>query len=491
MLAVLAYYVLADVIHGDAAFDIAHTVGPVVLACILAVGAYRATRVNRYAIWMPLFWFRISTATYFGVGAVLHNVMNLTTLTNMQGFFHALPYHVEIHNYIVALSVLSVLGTAWLFGAIFRKQKAVVALPNDKSLLFLAAIIIAAPAYMVKYLVVFPYAMGAFGDIVIPGTITSLARLAAPGLFLLALWSFRTSKLLSVCVCVLALIDSGAGVLRFSKADAIVPVLMLSMAILMYRVSAFRLALTALAVLVVFFTLKPIAAGGRNTLNERYGAIRVGTLSERLEILQLHMSQFGATSHLEARQSFSRLVYLPSVALAIDLYDRQVYGATFNNVFTVFIPRALWPDKPIYDHGRKFTAHVRGADASSSTWMGWFGEAYWNAGWWGVVLAMVPAGAILYGWSRYSVATLERRSWLHLPVVFLAMYLGIRTDGSLVNELVVVSVMGVLLHFMANFATWILLAPARPEFRNSQQRSNVPRVAPVRRSPHVRGGFRP
>jgi hypothetical protein len=62
-----------------------------------------------------------------------------------------------------------------------------------------------------------------------------------------------------------------------------------------------------------------------------------------------------------------------------------------------FVPRLLWPDKPILSRGRWFSVQYRGLDedTTSSSAMTMFGEGFLFFGWTGVCLGMAIAGAVL------------------------------------------------------------------------------------------------
>jgi hypothetical protein len=88
--------------------------------------------------------------------------------------------------------------------------------------------------------------------------------------------------------------------------------------------------------------------------------------------------------------------------------------------------------------------------------MGYFAEAYWNRGWAGIFMAMIPLGAVFFAFGRYAQFVLQERKWLHFPGVFFGMFLGIRVDGSLVTEVFVSSLIALAYHFIANAGSTIL-----------------------------------
>jgi len=76
-------------------------------------------------------------------------------------------------------------------------------------------------------------------------------------------------------------------------------------------------------------------------------------------------------------------------------------GETLSTLEYAFIPRILWPKKPVVSRGAWFTTYIgmapRPQEATSSTGMTAFGEWYWNFGLVGEVAGMFLIGMLLGG----------------------------------------------------------------------------------------------
>ncbi len=76
-------------------------------------------------------------------------------------------------------------------------------------------------------------------------------------------------------------------------------------------------------------------------------------------------------------------------------------GSTMTDLYYAFIPRILWPEKPVVSRGAWFTTYLgmapSEAEATTSTGMTTFGEWYWNFGIPGVIVGMFLTGALLSG----------------------------------------------------------------------------------------------
>jgi hypothetical protein len=81
-------------------------------------------------------------------------------------------------------------------------------------------------------------------------------------------------------------------------------------------------------------------------------------------------------------------------------------GNTIADLYYAFIPRILWPEKPIVSRGAWFTTYLgmapREEEATTSTGMTAFGEWYWNFGIPGVVIGMFLTGALWGGLWRFA-----------------------------------------------------------------------------------------
>ncbi len=75
-----------------------------------------------------------------------------------------------------------------------------------------------------------------------------------------------------------------------------------------------------------------------------------------------------------------------------------INGETFYQIRYFFIPRLLWPDKPMMVRGAWFTSYLgssaRETDSTVSIAMEAAGELYWNFGYPGVTIGMFVLGAM-------------------------------------------------------------------------------------------------
>lgn len=420
--------------------------GPLALAAILFAGAAARVRASPLALWTGLFWLRVSAGVYFGLGTVAHLLMNETTLTELQAFHAPEPDTIALFNAVTTASILVLLATV-RFAATFWPLEASPA--SGEGELLPAALLFAALGYGVKLLVILPQEAGAFGDTVVPGALTSLSYCAPAGLFLLALWAVRNKPALLPLVLALGIADAALGLVRLNKSEALLPLLMLALAFLHRRTSLPRLALAALLLAGGFTLIERTVGEARDTLLASLGPETPAGLADRLDALA-HASLRLDEAADGYQGALVRISYVNAAAPALAFHEAGQPGASLLFIPWVAIPRVLAPQKPVFSMGRDYTVLLGGPE-TSSTWIGYFAESYWNLGWLGLPLVMVPLGLAFFLSARYAVWAVSEERWLHFPAVFLGIWMGIRTDGVLAGDVAA----SLLLATLAGLAAWL------------------------------------
>jgi len=453
--ALVGFAVFTGLFDGSGALLQANLIGPLGLALVLLAGAAAAVQREPAALWTGLFWMRLSTAVYFGLGSVADRIMNETTLGALHDFFAATDVEIARFNLLAVLCSLIILGTVALAAQLWPQHSTKPQATDDR-LMLASALLFGLPGFATKYLVVFPNSMGAFGDdVVLPGALTQLVWLAPVSIFLLVTWTLRNRPSWLLPVAILVLADAFAGVLRFSKGEALLPILMLVLAILQHHFTIGRAAIALIVVIAAFPVLQTVTSAGRAELGERYNTIRSASFEERFDILADVLAHGPPERHADLQGALIRIAYVHAAAPAMAFYDAGEPGNSLSYVPLVAIPRLLWPDKPIFDMGSRYTEMLTGSD-TSSTWMGYFAEAYWNLGWLGVPVVMIPLGLIFFATGRYTLWTLRNGQWLHFPAVFLGMYTGARTDGLIAGDVAASTLTILLVYPVARIATPVL-----------------------------------
>jgi len=246
-------------------------------------------------------------------------------------------------------------------------------------------------------------------------------------------WQF-TARPIKLIALTLFIIELFSGILTFSKyQEVIFTMLSLITGVLIRRASWKFMLLTLLGMGLIFAMINPLITLGRAHI--AYDA--QNPLATRIEILQdaykalLNPNEVFITKTLESTarvnleemnkleervRAIGRRIEVASIqGYLINEYNDGRSGSTLLNFWVTFIPRIVWPQKPITTnlgaelHMKYYNAPNQIYSALAPTYSA---EAYWNYGPLGVLLVSILLGLAI-GWlTQYS---------------FLAVY-GIRSE---------------------------------------------------------------
>jgi len=434
---VLAFYLFIWGFLDDlASMSRANAIGPVAMMAVLLAGAACQLRRQPCAIWVPLFWFRIATSVYFGLGQIAPYLANDTTrlfIRSLYWFGEDEAFKVGLIN---ILSVLTVLGTAAVVerqGAL-RRYRTGPSTTSPSSQTYFFALFFLILGGIARYLIVLPGTLG-FADFP-PGIVQPFAKSYAVGLFLLTLLALRGNWGAAVTVAVLAPVDIVVGFLTFAKTEVLFTLLFVFLAVLHHRLTVWRILVGALVIVCVYSQLDPYIHYGRDEIMRSHKDAGV-PLERRLEIISQFNGHLNEGATVAERQSaLSRFSYINAATMVIQYHDYGNVGTSLQNALVVLIPRLIWPSKPeITGVGKELYLQAT-SQVGSSISPGLFAEAYWNFGWMGIPMLMIPLGAILCVFSHYSFNVMQREAWIHLPAVLLGVLAGVRVDGWYVADII-------------------------------------------------------
>jgi hypothetical protein len=435
--AVTSLYLLTGLLYEQEGCFVANLVGPVALVILLGLGALRMTRAERSAIWACLFTFRVSSAIYFGLGSLVPYVANSATWLNLHAYSYFDDVDMMKFNLIVAVSILTVLATCTAFDAVrpYRYDlQPIGAGAGGGRRLLISSICFYVPGAVVQYFVLLPHYMGWTTD-VLAGALGSLGSLMLIGIFLFTSWSITYAPAMFPVAASVVGLECTVGMLLFNKTEIILPIIMLLLAIFTRGVTLVRMGAVFVALVIIFAFIQPLVSYGRTKLSQDYGGVTGGGLIERLEIVESYFTVgVTRTGTEETQESMLRISYISIGTAVINAYDRGQPGNTLEDILTVFIPRFLWAEKPIITRGGEELATMQSGEEGNSVSAGFFAEAYWNFGWFGIPLLMIPLGVILTMLSRFTLNVFRREAWIYMPAVFLAFRIGGRVDGLYVAD---------------------------------------------------------
>jgi hypothetical protein len=412
------------------------TAGISVIA-IMGLGCRALLRSEPMAIWSPLFWFRVAYAAYYGLGALVPYVANDATLVAMQSLYRFSDEDVLKMNLINVVALICILIGTRIVALHLRARDGAPppSTPTDTLQLFMLIFLLAGG--FTRYAILLPVAFG-FSEGIVPSIVGIMGRAYSAGLMLLIIVALRRGRFLLMIAAVLVLIELAVGVLSFNKSDVLITILCVLLAFYHHRPSLVRLGVGAGIAIAVFVILAPLVGYGRDRTIELGGGRQVATLEDRLNIVSSYL-EGDAEKRLgesEVQGALARFSYVNAATMVIAWHDVGRPGTSLEHALTALVPRLLWPDKPSMTEvgGDLYTAATGNIGTSISA--GLPAEAYWNLGWWGILLLMPSFGVVLALLAHAATSIMAQERWLFLPVVLMGVQVGTRVDGHYVPDII-------------------------------------------------------
>ena len=410
-----------------------NVIGPFAMMTILMYSAYAMFAKSRILIWTSLFWFRLAAGVYFGFGALVPYIVNESTLNQIFNLYF-FDTHVNFKvNTIFCLGIFIVLILSSQFFAVFGKKRlpSFDAVNEKKTLLNLAVLFLSAGAF-IRYVFVVPYALG-LSNYILPGSIATLGRVFYVGIFLMIVYGIRYNNKYMYLAVFLVLIEILVSISSFTKGELLLVMIFAFIGFIYDGVGKLKLFAGVACILVAYSTFQPLVGYGRQqvALQAKYAPV---SISDRLKIVEKYISGEYEAPLDEIQSDLSRLTYSNVATFVVNRYDFGFPGETMDKAIYIFIPRLLWPGKPIMTSAGVELNYLVFSSETSSLGVTQIAEAYWNFGWFGVIFVSAGLGLIYSLFSLFSLRVMAQRDWLMLPVVFLGVVVGFRVDGTLTAD---------------------------------------------------------
>jgi hypothetical protein len=176
-----------------------------------------------------------------------------------------------------------------------------------------------------------------------------------------------------------------------------------------------------------------------------------------------------------------RLTLLPVNALLIEHADAGYRIGWFPIIaaFDNFIPHVIWPNKPNINFGNQY-AHTVGMlgsdDYTTGISFGMFSEAYYIAGWFGLLVAIPLLVGAMFIVVEWVVGSLHQGPW---PFVMIVYFIHAASDAIL-SQVPVIMVTITAELVITVVVTRYILAPIGNFFTVTKRQPHLPRRMPVR-----------
>lgn len=449
-------------IYGGDLIALTNYIVPTVLVSGLIIGGFKLITRDISSIWSPLFWNRVVLIAYFGVGSIVPLFVNNETKNLIEAFYRFFPEDVGKYNLIVCIFVLLYFTFVLLTIKIsdnFKTDE----LKFEKSRIseLYIGLMLLFTGLSIYYFIIMPNNFSIY-TIQIPNIVTEIAQGVNIGIFLVALWALKSKSSIIYLIYFTVFIQFVFSILELNKSSAMFPLIMLALAYIYHDPNIKRIALCFLSLISIFLVIAPPVSHGR-----AYGDyIRVNdeaiSFEVRADALLSYFDENTRFEESELQVGWVRLSYVNAATFAISQYDNGNPGDSLRNIFLVWIPRFLYPDKPaITDVAKEFNVAATGSDTSQST-PGIIGESYWVMGWPGVFIFSAVIAIISTLWSLYTIAVLRSGAWHLFFIVLLGMRAGSRLDGMFVSDVMGPLGYALIGHFVLQFLNRLLTEPKAP-----------------------------
>jgi hypothetical protein len=434
MMVIACIQVAAMFTAGDELWPILNFVTPLLIAVLLFGTGLRIVLRTPSAFLSPIPILLIASAFQFGVGPL---IWPLNARLEDVGRTQA-----EIEFAMFRGNTLSVVGLyCVLVGVIAYRRWLRPRAPQNWPADWLVTgesqqqLCICASVFMVVGIYAFlnaqiPYEFGLTDDPP-PGVYLSAAKLFPAGLLLMtAAVTRRPSLGWTALWFVAAVINLALALLMFSKSASVMAVLLITIGVYISRERRSELIFGLLVCLSVYWFMSPVVAAGRIEIARanRGGEFFRATFSERMHIFEdVVADRARGELRTNPSEAWGRLCFTEFQAWAMQMYDHGAKGDSFDAITFMFIPRFIWRDKPIIEPGKAVTELIYG-NASSSTAITVFGEAYWNGGWMALIATSLAVGLLLAASESVTCFILERRWYVASPAIFAGMLMAGQLD---------------------------------------------------------------
>ena len=265
---------------------------------------------------------------------------------------------------------------------------------------------------------------------VMAGTWRSLTNLLLVSIILAGAYSGKGASIYRVLAICFTVIQVVVGFLMLNKSQALLPIVAISIGY-GWRLGVRKIALPSIAALTIAFLL---IASPVSSVRNTYGLDTYINLDTRIDVLWSLLSSPRTNSINNEYFPWARLCYTPAQAAGMMLYESGSGGYDFEKIGWVFLPRFLFPDKPIISSAGADLHYKISGYMNSSAGLGVFVDGYYNYGLIGVVFSSLIVGLILSCTTIFANLIIKKSALLWLPLALSGDYMAYRIDGFLVGD---------------------------------------------------------
>lgn len=404
---------------------------PIYLVFVTGFSAYRVARAVPAALWSPAFWLLVSTAVFFGFGPLVEVYGNYETQLRLSvGRVAISEGELFKSNQLSIISIFFLFFGFWLHTQVLngKWRTALTAGRNQQQFTFqpeTLTIVFIVGGMILVHAIIMPSQWGQL-NILVPGALTSVSSIVNVGFAMAAYLGVLGSKRMKLILVLLWPLHLFLTVLSFAKSALMIALLLPAIGAFVGHRRILWLVAAALLISGVYSVSQDFVHYGRAEIYDASGTISDASYSDRVRIaVEYFTLDEGKNAFLDLADEeqgwWMRLNYSSMQAIGMRYHDEAVGIDTLSNVWTMFIPRIIWPDKPVYvGPGARFYTLITG-NTGTNVGITVFGDVYWQFGWVGIVIIIPAIGWLFAMMAWRSIESINQLDFIRMPLVLLSV----------------------------------------------------------------------
>lgn len=395
---------------------------------------FRMARLVEGSIWTPLVWFPVQSAVFYGFGPLVRAYGNEVTQIILANHYLSIsPQELFRAHQLSVTGIFMVLLGIFLH-AILRAKVWKSPRTNDRPLFnpFKLGLFFVVTGGCFRYLVLKP-AQWDLIDILIPGVLSNLGQIVDLGFAIVAFCAAVGNKKARLVMLTLFPLHVFLTTLSFSKMEIVIALLLPALASFVAHRNTRKLFVQLGLIVAAYMVLQDYVHYGRAQVYERTGTISQAGYVERVGHLVDYFGAFAVEVDQDYEQEgekqgwWTRLDFSGVQVHAMDRYDNGFANPQLHEAWIRFVPRAIWPEKPIlYGPGLElYRLLSSNEDGYSFLGLSIYGDLYWQYGWTGVFIGGLMVGWFLAILITRSLVAIRRQEFLMMPFVLMSLQVGL------------------------------------------------------------------
>jgi len=396
------------------------------------------------ALFSPITWFVLACSIYYGFGSLFYSFGGYEGINYIDGWYFVDDSDLVNVNHLNVIAITLTL----LFFSLIMKLRLISPKSHstpDSDLITLAdrfAFIGLSITFLGRFL-----AATKGSEYLLPGIINNLTVFAHAALFLYSILFFKKVPGSKLRFWILMPVLGGLSVASLMKQEILQFLMAIILANILVKANFKYILKIGIFSIVLLPVLVIITSFGRSLLwsNTDLEDVSLVTTAQEFSILISDLTLLrdevasrndrqneiaGQSSAITSAISFvwMRFVQAPAQAAAIQYRADGDSGDSFELLKWAFVPRLIYPDKPIITPGVDYQMRLTGTDIGGSASPGYWADGFWNHGWYGVVIVSFVLSIFFAWFTQFNVQSIATGSLYLFPLMFMGIKMAYRVE---------------------------------------------------------------